>query len=293
MNNEYSEILNLFSNVTKPGSNLKGGHGQSFLIRIGNENILFDTGSSGTILLENMKQLNIDPNEISKLILSHGHYDHTRGLPKLLDARNKPLKIYAHPNVREEKVAKVLFFKKDIGFPELTSEQEKKAIFKFNSEPIEFNGILRTTGEIHERKYREGVEPRALHKENGEYKIDPVRDDISVLLDVIDGQVIITGCAHAGVLNICEYAKINSNKPIKAIIGGTHMARYSEEDVLETAEKFINEFDNPTLYLNHCTDRLPYKFMKRTKAIDILQTQFGEEKIQPCYVGTKLEFKTP
>jgi len=287
------EILNLYSNVAKPESNLIGKHGQSFLISMDNEKILFDTGGSGSVLMKNMEQLNVDPNEITKLVISHGHDDHTKGLPDFLNARkeNILLPTYAHPNVREEKFAKILFIKKYLGFPTLTKEQEKKINFNFSKEPISINKVVRTSGEITNRPYLDGVEPRIYHKENDEYKVDPVYDDLSLILNTNKGQVIILGCAHAGILNICAHAKNTLDKPIAGIIGGTHMARYTEEEAIETGRKLVNEFDNPNLYLNHCTDQLPYKFMKKTKALDILRTNFGEKKIKPCYVGTKISFQ--
>jgi len=287
------EILNLYSNIPKPGSSLIGKHGQSFLLTIEDEKILFDTGGSGKVLLKNMENLNIDPNDISKLIISHGHDDHTKGLPDFLSARtsDKSLPVYAHPNIREPKFVKALFFKLNIGFPDLTDKQEQKIDFRFIKEPKNITQKIWTTGEIKNRKYKDGVEPRALHKENGEYKVDPVYDDLSLILNTNKGQVIILGCAHAGILNICAHAKNTLDKPIAGIIGGTHMARYTEEEAIETGRKLVNEFDNPNLYLNHCTDQLPYKFMKKTKALDILRTNFGEKKIKPCYVGTKISFQ--
>ena len=68
------------------------------------------------------------------------------------------------------------------------------------------------------------------------------------------------------------------------------MVRYEVEEVLATAEKLISEFDDPDLYLNHCTDKLPLSIMKTTKTIDILREQYGKDKIKNCYVGTKLKF---
>jgi 7,8-dihydropterin-6-yl-methyl-4-(beta-D-ribofuranosyl)aminobenzene 5'-phosphate synthase len=288
------EIVNLYSNVAKPDSDLIGEHGQSFLLRMNGENILFDVGGDGEALLHNMAKLNVDPDEISALVFSHGHYDHTKALPEFLDARSSEeiLPVYAHPDVREPKYGKILFIKKDIGFPELTKAQEEKLEFKLSRDPININEKLRTTGEIRDRKYPDGIEKTSVHKEGDELVVDPFYDDLSLILEADEGLVIITGCAHAGILNICAHAKQTSNKPIKAIIGGTHMARYTEEEVLETAEEFKNQFDNPYLYLNHCTDQLPYFFMRSTKAIDILQSKFGEEKIQPCYVGTRLTYST-
>jgi 7,8-dihydropterin-6-yl-methyl-4-(beta-D-ribofuranosyl)aminobenzene 5'-phosphate synthase len=288
------EIINLYSNVAKPASDLIGEHGQSFLLKVNGENILFDVGGDGDVLLHNMEKLDINPDDISEMILSHGHYDHTKALPDFLDARTTDdiLTVYAHPNVREPKYGKIFFLKKYIGFPELTKSQEEQLDLKYSRKPVMINDIIRTTGEIRDRKYPDGIEKTAVHKEGNELKADPIYDDLSLILDVNQGQVIITGCAHAGILNICAHAKQTSEKPIKAIIGGTHMARYSEEEVLKTAEQFKNQFDNPNLYLNHCTDQLPYFFMRSTDAIDILQSKYGEDKIKPCFVGTKLTYST-
>ncbi|MGY5874386.1 MAG: hypothetical protein RTU30_01460, partial [Candidatus Thorarchaeota archaeon] len=126
---------------------------------------------------------------------------------------------------------------------------------------------------------------------NGKWVTDPVHDDISLILQTKDGQVIISGCAHAGILNICELSKKNSDAPIKAIIGGSHMARYSEQEVIATSEKLKKEYDFPMLYLNHCTDKLPYRFLKVTKAIDILKKCYSADKVKNCYVGTELTFE--
>ncbi|MFW9996999.1 MAG: MBL fold metallo-hydrolase [Candidatus Odinarchaeota archaeon] len=286
------EIINLYSNVAAPGSDLISDHGQSFLMKMDDERILLDTGASGKVLLHNMRSLGIDPDEITYLIFSHGHYDHTRGLPRFLDARTKtgPLPVLAHPDVQEPKRAKLFFIEKQIGFPELTEDQKAKVTFDFDSSPHEINRVLRTTGEIRDRKERDGTEPTAQHLKNGKFEADPVYDDVNLILDTNEGQVIITGCAHAGILNICNYAKKTSDKPIKAIIGGTHMVRYSKAEVLATADKFEKEYDFPDLYLNHCTDKLSFKFIKKTNTIDILRARFGEEKVKNCFAGTKLQF---
>lgn len=284
------EILNLYSNEIFPGSDLLPDHGQSFLIKAENHQILVDVGGKGKILLHNMKSLGVDPNDITQLIITHGHYDHTAALPEFLDARKLPIPTIAHPGIREPKRAKVLFIKKDIGFPDLTVAQEHKLDITYTAEPISILPYLKTTGEITKRSQRDGTEPSAQHEVEGEFIPDPVQDDVSLLLDTKEGQVVITGCAHAGILNILEYAKTASDKPIKAIIGGTHMVRYSEEEVLATGHIIIEKFDNPDLYINHCTDKLPSKLLKMTPARKILRKEFGKDRIQDCNVGTLLKY---
>lgn len=286
------EILNLYSNVAKPASDLIGDHGQSFLIKTATENILLDVGSRGKKLLYNMEKLGVSPNDISLLILSHGHYDHTGGLPLFLDARttSEPLPVIAHPDVLLQRRIKIAFISKKAGFPKLTKEQLSKMKTEYSKAACKINDFIRTSGEITDRPYQQGIEPKMQSKIAGNYSIDLVADDLSVILETKEGQIIITGCAHAGILNICKHAKDTSNKPIKAILGGTHMVRFEEEEVLSTAEKLISEFDDPDLYLNHCTDKLPLKLLKTTKTIDILRAKYGPDKIKNCYVGTKLKF---
>lgn len=276
-----------------PGSDLIGKHGQSFLLKIDDDQILIDTGADGPTLLHNMKTLGINPNDITHLILTHGHYDHTLGLPDLLESRtnSEPLLVIAHPMVREVKRMKILFITKPLGFPTLTEEQEKKIKFKYTKEPYVINEKVKTTGEITERPERDGMEPVARHMVNGKLEEDPVWDDISIIIETAQGNVVVTGCAHAGITNILRKVKQISDKPIRAIIGGTHMVRYSKEDVISTGKKFIEEYDNPDLYLNHCTDKLPVKILPQTKTINILKENFGSDKIKTCYVGTKITYE--
>lgn len=289
-----AKILNLFSNTTMNSEKLKGGHGQSFLIIVGEEKILYDTGLNGKILLNNMETLSISPNEITKVVLSHGHADHTGGLPAFLDKRSTShsLTLVAHPAFREKKIYKIInLFKKSLSCPELTNGQEKKLDMQLTAKPKELCCNLKTSGEIADRNEMAGLEPNAMHLEQGKYVVDPVNDDLSLILNTKNGDVIITGCGHSGILNICNYVKQKFNRKIHAIIGGTHMVRYSKEDVEYVASKLEADYDNPDLYLNHCTDYFPDPFVKKIKASDILRRELGTEKVNDCSVGTEIQFE--
>ena len=287
------QILNLYSNEKESGSRLKNDHGQSFLISIGDEQILFDLGQKSHLLLHNMTELKISPDDITKLVLSHGHCDHTGGLPGFLDKRIKKetLPLFAHPDFREEKIAKILFIKNPLGCSDLTQKQEEKLDFQLSKEPQQITPCLKTTGEIIVRNEKDGCEPIAMHREDGKLVVDPILDDLSLVLSTKEGEVIIAGCAHSGILNICNYVKNSTKKKILAIIGGTHMVRYTLQEVEHVANKLENVYDYPDLYLNHCTDKLHIPFLRKTKTIDILKKRFGQEKVKNCYVGTKITFE--
>ena len=290
------EVINIYSNEGFTDKNLKGDHGQSFYIKIGNKVILIDTGTNAKILLQNMQELGLSPDTIEKIFLTHGHYDHTRGLPGLLDTINptNPIPVIGHPGIIEKKVGKLAFIKKDIGFPELTEEQKNKIDLQLIEEPIELIPGLTSTGEIKTRPHRDGREKSALHVVNDEFVIDPVLDDQSVVIDTQEGLVLITGCCHAGLLNTLEHVKRMKDKPIKVIIGGTHMVRFSQEEVSQVADVLEQEYGLPDLYLNHCTDYLPKPLslvVKKTQATKLLRERFGDEKVKACPVGTKLTFE--
>jgi 7,8-dihydropterin-6-yl-methyl-4-(beta-D-ribofuranosyl)aminobenzene 5'-phosphate synthase len=285
-------ITNLYSN--KAGApELQGDHGQSFLIEVDGKTVLLDVGADGGILLSNMKALGVSPDGIDLLVLSHGHYDHTRGLPGFLDARTRTeaLPVYAHPAFSERKVLKAGPLKRDIGAPELTPQQRNQIDLRLEAGPVQLTPHLQTTGEIFNRLRKDGREPLARHEEAGKLVEDPVRDDISLILATQEGTVVITGCAHAGILNILSRARGLSDAPIATVIGGTHMARFTPDEVKETAAAFRAEFDNPRLYLNHCTQELPLKLMKQTPAIGILADELDPDRVREMLVGEKLEFE--
>lgn len=290
------KITNIYSNEGSKTNNLIGDHGQSFLITTDKETILMDTGTSSDILLHNMDQLGILPTEISKIFFSHGHYDHSRALPGLLDniKVNESIPVFGHPNILEKKVGKMAFIKKDLGFPTLKEDQKKKIDFQLNKDSLELATGVTTTGEIADRPHRDGTEQAALHEESGKFVSDPVIDDQSLIIDTKDGLIILTGCCHAGLLNTLEHVTKMKKKPIKAIIGGTHMVRFSKKEVNEVAEKLKEDYGSPVLYLNHCTDHLPKPLtyvVKKTPATKFLREIFGSELVKSCPVGFSIVFE--
>jgi 7,8-dihydropterin-6-yl-methyl-4-(beta-D-ribofuranosyl)aminobenzene 5'-phosphate synthase len=281
-------IINLYNDVVPQDSGFIADHGQSFLITSEEKKVLFDAGMNGKKLLHNMNQLNIDPNSIDVLVLSHGHLDHTGGLKALLEERTvkDPLEIIGHPTVFEPKgmydTKKEPEQINEFYLPPIEDELKKKMVLNLSIKPVAITSCLSTVGEISHRPFINGVEKRTRHYVNNKWEHDQLLDDLSLVLKTKDGLVLICGCCHAGLLNTLEQVTRNhTQENIIAIIGGTHMLRFSEDEVDLVAGKLLNKYSSPKLYFNHCSGQ---------NTIDRIRSQIKSDIIKPCLVGTKLTY---
>jgi 7,8-dihydropterin-6-yl-methyl-4-(beta-D-ribofuranosyl)aminobenzene 5'-phosphate synthase len=279
------KITNVYSNVGQPEKNLKGHAGNGFYLEFGSEKILFDVGWKGKVLLHNLSELKINVDEIGKIIFSHGHMDHTKGLPTFLKSRDssKKITIIGHPDIMEKKRAKVLgLHLLNIGFPHLSNKKKSKINFQFSKELVKINEFLTFTGEISERPDKDGTHKIMVHFKNRVWESDPLLDDASLVLETKDGLVIIGGCMHSGILNTCKFVnKMFNGRKIRTIIGGTHMIAFDAKEVEHVAKELEEKYGLPKLHLNHCTGE---------KAIRQLRDIFGSEIVIPCPVGTTLTY---
>lgn len=281
-----AKITNIYNDKILPKRGLKGGRGECFHITVGDKAALLDTGYKGNMLMRNIHALRLNVDEIDKVVLSHGHRDHTGGLASLLEARTvtAPLPIIAHPDALEPRSLKILLVHIPMGMPKPSKKLADRMDFQLTKNPVEVFQKLSTTGEIPipERYEKQGIARRVFRKVDGRREWDPVIDDISLVLHAKDGLVILTGCCHAGLLNICTKATELFKRKIKAIIGGTHMIEYSKEEIKRVADLLENTYGTPELYLNHCTGE---------KAIEQLRTKFGSDMVHDCFVGSELVFE--
>ena len=256
MNNYELKISVLVDNyVTIPG--LKAEHGLSILIETGLHKILFDCGQS-SLLIENAKKLNLGLMDLDKIVLSHGHYDHTGGLASLLEYIGKEIEIYAHTDIFDKKYSRKGNEKpKYIGIPESKSFYEKLgAKFILTKNPLEICKDVLLTGEITTRiKDFETTENYFYKEVEKELVKDEILDDISVLINTKEGMVLITGCAHRGLINIIEHIKATIGKDkFRYIIGGFHLSGKSNDYILNTINR-LKEYDISNIAPAHCTGR--------------------------------------
>ena len=231
-----------------------GEHGFACFVETEQGSYLFDTGQGFTIL-QNARVLKKDLRNISAVMLSHGHYDHTGGLPAVLQLKG-PVKVHAHPDLFVNRIWSGKGATRFIGVPFRRDFLESLgAEFRFSTELTEIAPGLFLTGEIPRRsEFEQGDANMTAILENGEHcHPDPLKDDLSLIVDSDKGLIIVLGCAHAGMINIIEYAREKMNRDkIYAIIGGTHLG-FSSDEQFEKTLAVIDQYQIERIGVSHCT----------------------------------------
>jgi 7,8-dihydropterin-6-yl-methyl-4-(beta-D-ribofuranosyl)aminobenzene 5'-phosphate synthase len=233
--------------------------------------VLLDAGK-GMPVAYNADSLGVDLSKIDKIVLSHGHYDHTGGLREVLRRARKPIEIIAHPDVWQAKYARRQGqLDRYIGIPFCRNELERLgASFKLAANPVKISEHIITTGEIPMVTDFEPIDAPLFVKGKYGWEPDRLADDQALVLKTEKGLVVILGCAHRGIINTIYHARqLTGISEIHAVIGGSHLGVASEERLWLTIAA-LRELDVQRLGLCHCTD-LP--------AISVLAQEFGDRFI--------------
>lgn len=177
---------------------LTAGWGFAALVKYQGHTVLFDTGADGPALLKNMATLHIDVQDIEAVVLSHNHWDHTGGLNALLATGIQP-SVYLLPSFPAA-------MKQEIG--QMTS------VIETAPDQIISEGIF-TTGEM------TGATPEQ-----------------AIAIEVEQGIVIVTGCAHPGIVEIVQRVKELSGKPIYLVLGGFHLKDKTHAEIADIVQAF-------------------------------------------------------
>lgn len=244
------KITILVENTT-PIPSFVGEYGFAALVSIDDKRFLFDTGSAGAVFT-NAKILGIDLQAIDRLIISHGHFDHTGGVVPFLQMGKK--KVYAQKEVFTKRYVVNGASKKDISALFQRSDIEQYgAELSLIDQFTEINEGIYLTGAVPRLNDFEDVGGAFMAEENGQLVGDLLPDDMSMVINHTEGLIIISGCAHAGIINIIDYArKQTGQERVQAFIGGTHLLKASDERMTKTIDA-LKEYNIGKIIPCHCT----------------------------------------
>ena len=223
---------------------LKTGFGLSLLI---NETVIFDTGPDGDILINNIRNLNIDTEKIRAVVLSHDHWDHTGGLDSLLSILKKP----------------TIYLCQGFGHKYDHYKPKIKRLYTTNSMPVKITHDIFTTGEMY-----------------GTHNIIPISEQSLFIVRPDSTVALICGCAHYGIAESLEILikKIGDylGRPISinCLIGGFHLRHESDTYLRYVLEKFLY-FGIKKIVPLHCSGSNAKKIFHDTFSVGFHDLKVG------------------
>jgi 7,8-dihydropterin-6-yl-methyl-4-(beta-D-ribofuranosyl)aminobenzene 5'-phosphate synthase len=233
-----------------------GEWGFSALIDADGHRVLLDTGAHPDTVLQNARDLNIDLSNVKEVILTHNHWDHVTGLITL---RREMMK-------KDPSALSVVHVASGIFYSRPAPEGEDNRMIALKKEYEATGGRFiehEESAEIFPGAWLTGPVPRKFPERNwsvsGKVQTpaglveDTIPEDQSLVLNTPEGLVVVTGCGHAGIINILTFARQKfPNEPVEAVIGGLHLFPATDEQLDWTADK-MKEFKVANPMGAHCT----------------------------------------
>lgn len=254
-------------NDNTPGRNFLSEHGLSYLVQTNHNKVLLDAGP-GYVFKTNADRLGEDLSDLNAVILSHGHWDHGNGLKYL-----NGVPLFAHPNV----FMKRYHSDREGSYVGLEMEQadfEKRFDMHLSDKPFQIGRNIWFLGEVPRLNPFEAKSTAFVDDKGNE---DYIMDDTGIAIKTSKGLIVISGCAHAGIVNTINHAiNITGVDKIRAVLGGFHLKKNNE--LTRLTVRAIKKLNVKDVYPAHCTD-LP--------ALSVFFNTFGMNRIR---TGDVLEF---
>jgi len=261
--------------VTNLAGNARGGDGEwgySALVEASGRKILYDTGSSPDMVLKNARALRVDLSDVEEVVLSHNHWDHVAGLMTL---RREFAKANPKAFSRVHVAARIFEPRLNAGGNDQNGLRDIRAeylatggTFIVHDKPAELLPGLWLTGPVPRPHPEKNWSPGLSLRSANTLIEDNVPEDSALVIATGQGIVILTGCGHAGIVNIAEYARtIVSGNPLLAVMGGIHLFAATDQAVQWTGAR-LKEFGLKTLLAGHCTGIEATYILRQTAGLD-------------------------
>jgi 7,8-dihydropterin-6-yl-methyl-4-(beta-D-ribofuranosyl)aminobenzene 5'-phosphate synthase len=239
-------------------------HGFSALVTVRRDetttSLLFDTGLSPETMVTNADRLGIDLSAVQGVVLSHGHFDHVGGLIGLarrLGPRRLPMVVHPHAWTRRRDAPPD---REPDMLPTLSPRalhSEGFAVVERREPSLLVDGSVLITGEVDRTtEFERGMPPTHQEWSDGQWQHDPlVIDDQALVVHVRDrGLVVVTGCGHAGAVNIVRHAqRLTGVDRLHGLIGGLHLSGPAFEPVIGPTVAALGELAPALVVPGHCT----------------------------------------
>jgi 7,8-dihydropterin-6-yl-methyl-4-(beta-D-ribofuranosyl)aminobenzene 5'-phosphate synthase len=264
-------------------------HGFSTLVEVRKggavHRLLFDTGLTPTGCIDNLRRLGHDPGDIEAIVCSHGHFDHTTGLSGLIDQLGRTnLPVLIHPEFWTHRRLAIPGVD-PVELPTTSRRALEDAGFDIieNQRPsFLFERSVLITGEVDRTtSFEQGFAIHQAHRD-GRWETDPlILDDQALILHVKGkGLLVLTGCGHAGVINICHYAqRLTGIDRLHCIMGGVHLNGPLFEPIIDKTISAFETLAPDVIVPSHCTG---------WKAVHSIARRFPDAYIQNS-VGTTFQ----
>jgi 7,8-dihydropterin-6-yl-methyl-4-(beta-D-ribofuranosyl)aminobenzene 5'-phosphate synthase len=272
MDNYADLLLQDTENVTRPlrskgaeipTNTLVAEHGLSQLVKVftGDRNhfILFDTGYTRSGVLHNLDLIEANLAGVEAIVLSHGHMDHTGSLYPILERLGRPVPLVVHPEAFHFPRYTTLIDGRKLLFPQTVRKDDlvRRGVEILESKKplLLAEGSVLVTGEVERATSFEKGLPNATLERDGKEEKDLIRDDQALVIHLKGkGLVIVSGCAHAGIVNTILYAeKITGVNEVHAVIGGFHLSGPTFEPIIEETVEALKEMNLKMIVPMHCT----------------------------------------
>jgi 7,8-dihydropterin-6-yl-methyl-4-(beta-D-ribofuranosyl)aminobenzene 5'-phosphate synthase len=264
-------------------------HGFSAVVSLAvdgrNRKALFDFGFSERGAFQNARTLGVDLSAIEAMILSHGHMDHHGGLPAFVESLGgKGIELVLHPAAfRSQRYIK-LTGERRLRLPSPDRGWLEKAgvrVVPSRTPCSLLDGALLFLGEIPRRTEFERGMTKARYDEDGGEKFDPIEDDSAVAAHIRGkGLVVLSGCAHSGIVNTVAYAQeVTGVERVFVVMGGFHLTGADFEPIIEKTTESLKAFNPRYIVPAHCTGRNASVYIEREMPEQFLLNMSGTKMV--------------
>jgi len=236
---------------------IRAHHGLSFLFEISYPSgttfkLLFDTGTNGIDLMNNMGVLDFEVDGIDAAMITHKHHDHSGGLPQVLEKRTKPLTVFTGEDFFVPAFSAHPWKTEGVEYSKSVLET-KGAAFVGVQLPFELSPDVFISGQFDtvDRQF-ENIQGYTRIK-NGKPEEEHQQEELALYITEEDRVHVFSGCSHSGIVNICRDAlKKTGREKIGLIMGGFHFVNSSVDSIKKNIEA-LQKHDPLAVLAGHCT----------------------------------------